>query len=281
MKQSVDGRKPPLSYRVATWLASRAPDPVLEGVARCGGFVHYWTAGQKRRDYLSNLATCGEIDGVRPWRAFQNHALNIAELLGATRESPSALVSRVAIHGLGHVDSALAGGRGLILVTMHSGNWELAGLSLAAAGYPVTTVAGLQLREGWSEAVKAFKEKFGIRAVSPERGVRGLYRDLTSNRVVALHLDGDVFSGGIEATLLGRSIKVPRGPAHLSRLLRAPTAFAYCRRAPRAHLDLYIEPLKSPPDEPSGEEALTREYVRRIEKCILEDPSQWCIFRKL
>jgi KDO2-lipid IV(A) lauroyltransferase len=281
MERSAGGRKPPFSYRAAVWLAAKAPDPVIDHAARCGGFVHYWTARQKRRNYLANLSSCTSLDRTRPWRAFQNHALNIAELLKGASQSPATLVSRVALHGHEHVDAALAGGRGLILVTLHSGNWELAGLRLAAAGYPVTTVAGTQLRRAWSDSVKAFKERLGIRVVSPRQGMRDLYRNLAANRVVALHFDGDVFSRGIETTLLGRNVTVPRGPAHLSRVLGTPSAFAYCRRRHGARLELRIEPLKPPPNRPDAEAALTRAYARRVEKCILEDPSQWCIFRKL
>ncbi len=281
MEPSIRVGKPPFTYRLVTWLAAKTPDRVLGHVARCGGYVHYCAAWEKRRNYLANLSGCADSGRARPWHAFQNHALNIAELFKVTSRHPSTLASRVTVHGREHIDAALASGRGLILVTMHSGNWELSGLRLAAAGYPITTVAATQLRRAWSDEVKALKERYGIRVVSPEHGMRQLYRDLESNRIVVLHLDGDVFAGGIESTLFGRRVVVPRGPAHLSRVLRAPTAFAYCRRAARARFALRIEALKQPPTEVAAEAALTHEYMRRVEKCIVEDPGQWCIFRKL
>ena len=99
MEQSAGGRKPPFTYRMTTWLAAKTPHEVLDCVARCGGMVHYWTAREKRRNYLANLSSCAAFDATRPWRAFQNHALNIAELLKGTRDTSGALISRVTVHG--------------------------------------------------------------------------------------------------------------------------------------------------------------------------------------
>jgi KDO2-lipid IV(A) lauroyltransferase len=255
---------------------------LLTIAAAAGGWLHYWLAPAKRRNYLSNTSQAIDFKGAtKPWRAFQSHALNLLELLRATSQDASEAVSRLSLRGAGNIDAALAAGRGLILTTMHSGNWELAGLLLASRGYPVTTVAGTQLREGWSNEIKAFKARYGIEVVSPERGMRQLYRSLQSNGIVVLHIDGDVFSGGIEASLLGRIVTVPRGPAHLSRVLGAPSAFAYCRRTADGLLEVRVETPHTPPRSDVGERELTRLHVARLEKCVLEEPGQWCIFRKL
>lgn len=187
-------RKPSLGYRAVTWIASKTPHRVLVRLAKAGGWAHYWTARDKRRNYLRNTAQAIDFKSTaRPWHAFQNHALNLLELLKATTETDHQVISRLSLHGGENIDSALHHGTGLILTTMHSGNWELSGLLLALRGYPITTVAGTQLREGWSDEVKALKERFGINVISPQRSMRALYRDLQSNRIVVLHIDGDVY----------------------------------------------------------------------------------------
>ena len=218
---------------------------------------------------------------LQPWHAFQNHALNVLELLKSVSEDNAAIERRVTLEGEEHIDRALARGNGLILTTFHSGNWELAGLLLALRGYPLTTIAGEQLRRGWSDEVKSLKRRFGIKVVSQDGSLRELYRDLRANRVVALHIDGDMYAGGHDVSFLGKRITVPRGPSHLSRVLGAPTALAYCRRTDRHRLHLCIEPLDDPPQSPEDEEALTRRLMAGVEKCILEAPGQWCIFRRL
>ncbi len=255
---------------------------MLVRLAKLGGWIHYWAARDKRRNYLNNTSQAIDFNGTtKPWHAFQNQVLNILELLKATSETEVQVISRLSLHGGEHIDSALQLGTGLILTTMHSGNWELSGLLLSLRGYPITTVAGTQLREGWSDEVKAFKERHGISVISPHNSMRPLYRALQSNRIVVLHIDGDVYRAGIEATLLGRTVMVPRGPAHLSRAVGAPTAFAYCRRTADNRLLVHVESPHAPPSTDADELRLTQHYVGRLENCILEDPSQWCIFSRL
>jgi KDO2-lipid IV(A) lauroyltransferase len=203
------------------------------------------------------------------------------ELLKAATETEKELLTRITFHGEGNIDRALDRGKGLILTTFHSGNWDLAGLALALRGYPLTTIAGEQLRPGWSEPVKALKERLGVRMLEPGRGLRTLYRDIRSNRAIALHIDGDLFAGGYDVSFLGQRVKVPRGPAHLSRALSCPVALAYCRRSRENRLDVYVEPVMAPPSDSGEEIRLTQALMTRIEECILEDPGQWCIFRTL
>jgi lauroyl/myristoyl acyltransferase len=58
-------------------------------------------------------------------------------------------------------------------------------------------------------------------------------------------------------------------------------AFAYCRRTPQRTLEVIVEQPSAPPGSPEEERLLTRALMTRVEKCVLEDPGEWCIFRKL
>ena len=282
MARPEDSVPPPLGYKLSTWAVSKSPDALLGWAANVGGFVHYWLSAERRRDYLANMTPVVRFTRrCPPWRAFQNQVHNVLELLKAATESEKELLARVAIHGEANIDRALVGGKGLILTTFHTGNWELAGLMLAHRGYPFTTIAGEQLRPGWSEQVKGLKERFGVKMLETGGELRVLYRDIRSNRAVVLHIDGDLFTGGYDVSFLGRTVTVPRGPAHLSRVLSCPVALAYCRRSRENRLDVFIEPAVPPPANTGDEIRLTQSLMTRIEKCILEDPGQWCIFRRL
>jgi KDO2-lipid IV(A) lauroyltransferase len=278
----VEKPKAPLGYRVSRRTVSICPTRALFWAAYAGGFVHYWLCPVKRRQHKANTSRACRPAGPRPpWRAFQHHALNVLELLRATTGSSESFTTRTTLQGAEHIDRALARGRGLILATFHSGNWELAGMMLASRGYPITTIAGEQLRPGWSEQVKALKESYGIRMTTRGAAMRSLYHDIRSNRAIVLHIDGDLFEGGQDVSFLGRIVKAPRGPARLSRTLGCPVAFAYCRRTAWNRLRVVVEPFAEPPTDSEGEAALTQTLVSRMEKCVLEDPGQWCIFREL
>ena len=271
----------PLALRATTQVVSTLPLGCVRALARVGGFAHYWLARDKRRDRRGNFSQLAGKYEPAHLQAFQNHALNIVEMLRAGSDRGDHLIAGMALQGRQHIESGLRRGRGLILTTMHSGNWELAGLFLARSGYPVTTVAGVQLRRDWSGPVKAAKARYGLRVVSPRDNMRSLCRDLRANRVVVLHVDGDVFQGGTPASLLGRTVVVPRGPARLARMMAAPSAFAYCRRLSGDRLIVTVETPHDPPRDLDEERRLTGRFVGRLEKCILDEPGQWCIFRKL
>jgi KDO2-lipid IV(A) lauroyltransferase len=246
------------------------------------GRLHYYLAAGKRRAYLNNTSQIFDFTrDLKPWHSFQSHARNVLELLKTVSEPADSLPVQIELVGASHLEAARRSGRGMILTTLHSGNWELSGLYLAASGYPITTVAGQQLRAGWSDQIKDFKERYGIRTVSPEDSPRTIVRDLAGNRITVLHLDGDVFAGGVDTSLLGHAVKVPRGPAALARISGAPVAFAYCRRLPSGALRIVIEEPLSMPEGANREAELTHRLVRRMEKCILDAPGQWCIFREL
>lgn len=271
----------PLSLRLAVRMASMLPRGTLAPLASVAGRIQYHAAPGKRIARRHNLAQVSKMEAnSRPWRAFQLHCHNVLELLRAL-ERPSAAAERVRLTGTAYLDNALAGGRGLILATLHMGNWELSGLSLAAAGYPLTTVAGEQLRAGWSHELKRFKQRCGIATVTPNDSVRKLHRDLAANRLLVLHLDGDIHDGGVQTTLLGRSVRVPRGPAALARIMHAPVAFAFCRRLVGGNFEVIIEDPCAPPRTRDEERALTVRLTKRMEKCIVEAPDEWCIFRQL
>jgi lauroyl/myristoyl acyltransferase len=142
-------------------------------------------------------------------------------------------------------------------------------------------VAGEQLNYDWSQTVKNWKRKSGIRVLSGAGELRSLYHDLNANHVVALHIDGDVFSGGVEVEFLGKKRLFPCGPARISRITQAPVAFAFNLRDGKNRLQVFISDPMDAPKSDVEEQQLTFSLVRRLEKCILDEPEQWCIFRKM
>jgi len=267
-------------FTVASWLAARSPRWLLAQAARVGGLAQYTFDGERRRNHAANVMDLPRTQAAKPWAPFQNHALNVLELLRAASGDVDAMVRDVSIYGGEHIDAALRGGRGVILATIHTGNWELGGLALARAGYPITTVAGVQLRPGWSQAVKDLKRRFGLRVITPGSQLRELYRSLHDNRALALHIDGDLFTSGLEVTFLGKSITAPRGPAHLSRTMKAPVALAYGHRS-RNGLAVHIEEPLLPPRSAAEENEFTQTLMNHAERQIEMASEQWCIFRKI
>ncbi|MEZ4652704.1 MAG: hypothetical protein R3E12_03625 [Candidatus Eisenbacteria bacterium] len=76
--------------------------------------------------------------------------------------------------------------RGRLVVTTHHGNWIVGARALVERLGPVHTVAGVQLRGGWSDSVADHLARQGVHLTD----VSGLRRTLRGGGTVVLHLDG-------------------------------------------------------------------------------------------
>ena len=167
----------------------------------------------------------------------------------------------------------------MILATAHLGSWELGGAALAAMGYSITTVAGVQFTPALSPHMKKIKEDLGIDVVSSRTGLRRLLKALANREVVALHIDGDQYAGGTEVEFFGRRIRLPSGPAILAMRTGASILPAFAVRTGRRKLCIFIE--DEIPIGDADESGITARIVRGVEDYIRRYPDQWCIFRPL
>ncbi len=77
----------------------------------------------------------------------------MTEILAASRWDAETIRNRIPNADISIIEEALRKNRGVILVTVHTGNWELAALYLSHAGYPMYVVAGVQMNRMLSGAV--------------------------------------------------------------------------------------------------------------------------------
>src|SRR5437773_817633 len=82
-----------------------------------------------------------------------NSGRYMVDLLRLPRSQPNEVLAKFEAYGLEHIEEALAPGRGLVLVTAHIGNWDLAGAFLAAQGYPVNVIVETLQPRRWNDLV--------------------------------------------------------------------------------------------------------------------------------
>lgn len=250
-------------------------------IAESGALIDFACSPRKRRNVRRNLLGTGvEPDRAAILSIFKHHAANMLEIFTASRWDEQEVSSRVQGAGIGLIERALSDGRGAILVTVHVGNWELAARFLGHAGFTMHVVAGVQMNRILTNAVKSAKERWGIEVINPQNSYRQLFRALSKNGVVALLLDGDIFTGGSPVELFGRKVSMPRGAVQLSRRAGAPVIGGFCRRLASERYDIYLESILQPDRDGAldEEEAMKRLYSR-IEEYISRNRDQWCMFR--
>lgn len=116
----------------AAWTAGQLPWPVQRGLGRALGWLAYVVARSRRRTARINLSLCfPERDDAARKALLREHfaALGIGmfEFSRAWWGSLAPLRRTVRLEGLEHLQAAMAGGRGVLLVSGHFLNLEICG----------------------------------------------------------------------------------------------------------------------------------------------------------
>lgn len=208
-------------------------------------------------------------------RSYNRMMFEFFRLPHLTRED---LLRSVDVSGREHLEQAVSRGRGVIITCVHTGNWELAAVVLAHWGYTLYAVAGVQLNRWLSPAVRETKSELAIHTVSPEDGFRKLLKALEHNDLVALMVDGDIYSHGVSVEWFGRETRFPAGPGVLAQRTGALVMSGCCARVAPGRFHITMEPPLDPAAFPSSA-ALNAAVAATAERHIRAHMDQWCIFR--
>jgi KDO2-lipid IV(A) lauroyltransferase len=180
--------------------------------------------------------------------------------------------------GWSAVEDAMAAGRGLIFVTGHVGNWELAGAYTAARGVPVDAIARRMANPLFDRYLTENRSRLGMVVVHDADAVRRTPRSLRAGRSVAFLADQGVL--GLASTYVpffGRPAKTPRGPAVFALRLGVPVVFGAALRQPSGKYRMMFEavPAVSTGDRERDIDAIVAAYTAALERRVREAPEQY------
>jgi len=185
----------------------------------------------------------------------------------------------VSVHDIENLNDALACGRGVILLTAHLGNWELAAAYLGIKDYPMRAIGAEQRDARITKLISDIRASCGVETIGKGFDLRSAIRCLQEGNILGVLLDQDAKDKGIITPFLGQPASTPYGPVKLAMKMRSPIVPLFIvRRKDNIHHDLYFLP--------SLEERVKDFYDRPIEEnvrlCndILSDwisrhPEQW------
>jgi KDO2-lipid IV(A) lauroyltransferase len=272
-----------LTFRFIAALASATPGPGRRLIIEVCALFLYVVSPGKRKRVAENIAAAGHAASpAAVFGVLRLHAANIVEMFASSRWSDEDIRGWFTFEGREELNRAMAEGRGVILVTGHIGSWELGALYLQSLGYNLHVVAGVQMNTLLTGAVKEAKEKRGIHVINPDDSSRKILKALQSHGILALLVDGNVYTGGVEWPLFGRPARLPDGPVRLAKASRAPVVGGYCRRVGDRRFAIHVESILDARDleSLSDEESLAKVYGA-FERFVSQNADQWCIFRRI
>jgi KDO2-lipid IV(A) lauroyltransferase len=183
----------------------------------------------------------------------------------------------IRFEGKEHLHEALAYGRGVVLATAHSGNWELLGAALALNGFPMIAVAQKQTNAEMDRFINDYRSLVGMH-VTYKSGVREMIKMLSAGKVIGMLMDQDAGNDGIFVDFFQRQASAPRGPAFLARMKESPIVPAFItENQDGTHTVLIKEPIWAPQTEQRENDIIitTQRLTEIIEHHIRLQPAEW------
>lgn len=181
--------------------------------------------------------------------------------------------------------NAFAKNKGVLLLTLHLGNGDLATAALSRRGMPMNLISK-EFKTKWlNDLWFGMRRKHGTQFISHEKSSFDILRALKKNAAVIFVLDQ--FMGppiGVKTTFFGIETGTAAGLALMAARTGAPVVPCYTFRRPDGKAEMVFEPelptdsFDSDSDDSlrdSKVKLLTQIYTDKLESIVRKYPEQW------
>lgn len=262
------------------------PGRYIYGFARNLATLAYWIAARQRKIALDSLAMAfgaqkskKDLEAIAQ-ECFISMAKSGVELLFLL-DKPALLKERVELSGRENLQKALSGGKGVILVSAHFGNFPLLLARLSLEGYKAAAIMRHMRDERIEKMFMAKRRRLNIKTIysQPRQAcVESTIKALRSNELVFIPLDQNFGTGGVFVNFFGHKAATATGPVVLAE--RTGAAVIPCfiiRQKDDTHKVIFEPPLELK-EGSDRREALIINIQRLtgiIESYIRKYPAEW------
>jgi KDO2-lipid IV(A) lauroyltransferase len=251
-------------------------------IAQIVGFIAYYLLPKTTEVVLKNLriAFGRELSGKQikatARKAYQNLAKNIAEFA----KLPYILKNHdryIKLKGKEHLDNALKKGKGVILVTAHLGNWEILGAFLASQNYPLYAIIRPQDNYLVEDIIDSIREKAGIKRISRLSPVKGAFKCLKENGILAILIDQHSARNGVYVDFFGKPASTVQGPILFAQKTQAQIVPAFIFREGLIHQIEILKPYQIIETGEKDEDIKQNmaKLTKLVEERIRQNVDQW------
>lgn len=268
--------------KLISWLVCKLPFQFRQLLGDALG-VFCWAfviAGKRKKMAIDNVICSLKLNEQQAIEIVKRSAIRFGgmfmEVLYFPRITPANIRQYVNIEGEEYLREALSAGKGAVLATAHSGNWELLGAALAMNGFPLAAVVQRQTNAAMDHFINEYRSMTGMH-VTYKSGVRDMVRLLNEGKIIGLLMDQDA-QPGVFVNFFGREASTPPGPAALARMTGAPIVPAFITGNGDGTHHAIIHPpiiLEKTADREHDIQVMTQKLTGIIEEHIRQYPHEW------
>ncbi len=251
--------------------------------------ICYFFFNAQRRALNANLARVLASDDKRAVdavarRAYRNFGKFVVDFIHFPAVTRQEVRQRLRFAQWTELDDTVAEGRGVLIVTMHCGVWDMGAAAFAAYDYPIHAIVDSFRNPRLDELVHGSRAKLGLDVVPRERVGPSTLRALKRGDILATLIDAPSPGMTVDVEFMGATTTVSAVPARIALATGARAVPALVLRGPEN--DSIVRPLldlRGACYEPTGDEerdvqALTELIMKSLERMVRQHPDQWMLF---
>jgi KDO2-lipid IV(A) lauroyltransferase len=259
-------------------------------ISSLSGGIVYYIARKAARTAIKNLSevfpekTKKEIIKITK-EIFINQTRNFFELANFPKLDSQFLDKILNVKNKEKIFEALKKGKGILFVSAHTGNWEMAAVAIARLNTSVNVIAKKIYIDGLNNMLVKYRESKNVKVIlrnSKDAGFK-LIRALKRGEIIAMLIDQDIAAPGIFVDFFGKKAWTPSGLATLALKTGAEILVGVDQRIGKyEHKIVISEPIKITKTGYVNRDVieLTQKATSVLEAHIRKHPNQWVWFHE-
>lgn len=186
-------------------------------------------------------------------------------------------------------DHLADGHKGMIFLTAHVGNWQVATTALRKLDRTVYLMMRPEDNVAVKEALNIDNEQEAIRILYTDGSLGGVVEALkaiSQGGIVSIMGDRTYGYASVEASLLGGTVRFPYGAFSLAAAAQCPVAVLLSAKVGAKKYVTDVSHVINPPAGVRGNKgaelaACVQEFARVLEEYAFDHPYQWFVFRDM
>jgi len=268
------------AFRLLLLIGYILPVRVMLKIGRFCGIMLMFLGPKRKATTYTNLraAFCREKTPQELSKltrdVFANFGEVFAEVLCFPKMDKKYADKYVEVKNMEILEKAIGKGKGIIFLTAHYGNWELAAIKSTYINCPLYILARDQKMKRVTALLNSIRESKGSKVVSKGISVKTVVRALADNRIIAWLADQSGGDSGVIADFFGRPVPTAYGPFRFAAKTGATILLIFNVRQSGPYHCVYIHSAMEVKDH-INVLPYVQEYNNILEQYIRKKPDHW------